>query len=209
MKRYITIILLVLLAQCVAGQINRYGVPLVRNYATQITGGSEQNWCIAKDKFGNIYFGNQDRGVIKYDGTKWTPISIRQNPRIYSIESDSNGIVYVGAAYEFGYIQPGINGNPEYISLADRVPVKSDIRFVYSIVVEGSKVQFLGAKVLFTYDSELDTLYSMDLVRSDLLDAYRLIRIDNRLILTDNIKGLFELKDSSIVQLPGGVFSVI
>lgn len=206
MKKNISIVLLIVLVQSVTGQVNRYGVPLIRNYATQITGGSEQNWCITKDKFGNIYFGNQDRGVIRYDGTKWTPISIKQNPRIYSLETDLNGIVYVGAAYEFGYIQPGSSGKPEYISLAERVPVISEIRFVYSIVVEGSKVMFLSPKVLFTYDSELDTLYSMDLVKSNLLDAYRLVKIDEKLILTDNIKGLFELKDNAIVQLPGGSF---
>ncbi|MBI5010431.1 MAG: SpoIIE family protein phosphatase [Bacteroidia bacterium] len=206
MRKYIIVLIISVLMQYVAGQVNRYGVPLVRNYATQITGGSEQNWCITKDKFGNIYFGNQDRGVIKYDGTKWTPLSIRQNPRIYSLESDSSGIIYVGAAYEFWYIQPGINGKPEYISLAERVSEISEIRFVYSIVVEGSKVLFLSAKMLYTYDTELDTLYSKDLVKSGILDAFRLVKIDDRLILTDNIRGLFELKDSTLFPLPGGNF---
>lgn len=34
-----------------SAQVNKYSVPMVRNYITEITQGSEQNWCITKDKF--------------------------------------------------------------------------------------------------------------------------------------------------------------
>jgi hypothetical protein len=117
MKRIIILFTLIFLFLSLPGQVNKYGVPLIRNYSTQITQGSEQNWCIEQDLFGNIYFGNQDRGVIKYDGTQWSRIQIGNNPRIFSLSSDSRGIVYVGAAFEFGYLQPDAKGKTEYISL--------------------------------------------------------------------------------------------
>ena len=70
MKRVAIFLALILLGIQVPGQVNEFGAPIIRNYITQLTHGSEQNWCITKDKMGNLYFGNQDRGVICYDGTK-------------------------------------------------------------------------------------------------------------------------------------------
>jgi hypothetical protein len=206
MRKVFIIILLLMVWLTMEGQINKYGVPLIRNYSSKTTGGSEQYWCMTSDRFGNMYFGSQDRGVVKYDGTRWNSIKIKQNPRIYSLEADNNGIVYVGAAFEFGYIQPGKNGLPDYISLAERFQNISEIRFVYSIVVEGSKILFLSPKVLFTYDTENDQLTSHNLVEHDILDAFRLVKIGDKLILSDILKGLFEVRDSTITQLPGGNF---
>lgn len=64
MKKVTIFLFLIIWGLKVAGQINRFGVPLINNYNTQITEGSEQNWCITKDKFGKLYFGNQNMGVI-------------------------------------------------------------------------------------------------------------------------------------------------
>ena len=100
MKRFVIIYFLVTLLFDLAGQVNKYGVPFVKNYSTQITQGSEQNWCITEDIFGNMYFGNQDRGVVRYDGTKWSAIQIGSNPGIYSLATDNRGIVYVGGIFE-------------------------------------------------------------------------------------------------------------
>ncbi len=71
MKKLLLLYILTALISDLSAQINKYGVPMVRNYRTEVTQGSEQNWCIEKDRFGNMYFGNQERGVIKYNGTIW------------------------------------------------------------------------------------------------------------------------------------------
>ena len=206
MKKAIIFFALILLGLNVAGQVNRYGIPLIRNYTTQITQGSEQNWCITKDNFGNLYFGNQDRGVIRYDGTKWSKIKIGNNPRIYSLESDSRGIVYVGAAFEFGYLQPDERGKTEYISLAARIDSIPEIRIIYSIIVNNDKVLFLSPKFIYVYDIINDSLTKIDLLKFNLIDAYRLVKINDRLIISDNNRGLFELKDTIVSPLPGGDF---
>ncbi len=206
MKKVAILLILFFLGFKVPGQVNRYGVPVIRNYITQITQGSEQNWCITKDIFGNVYFGNQDRGVIRYDGIKWSKIQIGNNPRIYSLESDSRGIVYVGAAFEFGYIQPSVNGKPEYISLASRIDSIPEIKLVYSIVVENDKVLFLSPRFIYVYDINKDLLTKINLFRFNLVDAFRLVKIDDKLIISDNEGGLYELKDTIVLPLPGGDF---
>jgi len=206
MKKVAIFIFLIIWAFKLPGQVNKYGVPLIRNYNTQITQGSEQNWCITKDKFGNLYFGNQDRGVIRYDGTKWSNIHIGNNPRVYSLESDSRGIVYVGAAFEFGYLQPDATGKTEYISLASRLDSISEIKVVFSIVIQNDKVLFLSPKFIYIYNITNDYLTKIDLLKFNLVDALRLVKINDKLIIADNIRGLFELNDTIITPLTGGEF---
>ncbi len=206
MRKIVILFILLIPGLNSTGQTNKYGVPLVKNYMTQLTPGSEQNWCITKDNFGNIYLGSQDRGVTRYDGTKWTSIKIGKNPRIYSLESDSRGIVYVGAAFEFGYLQPDKRGNTEYISLASRLDSISEIKVVYSIVIENGKVLFLSPKFVYIYDIVRDSLSKINLLKYKLIDALRLVKVNDKLIIADNFGGLFELNDTVITQLPGGEF---
>ncbi len=206
MKRLTVFLLLNTLIIGLSAQINKYGVPFIRNYPTQITQGAEQNWCIAKDKFGNIYFGNQDRGVIRFDGTKWSAIPIRNNSRVYSLASDERGIVYVGASYEFGFLQPDEKGNTEYVSLTDRVDSAALIKIIYSIELQDENVIFLGPKFIYIYNRFSESLTEVDLKKYNLLDAYKLARINDKLIITDNRNGLFELQDTIVRPLPGGDF---
>ncbi len=206
MKRYAVVLLLSACLFELSGQINKYGVPFIKNYPTQITQGSEQNWCITKDMFGVVYFGNQDRGVIRYDGTKWSSIKIRNNPRIYSLAAGPNGEVYVGAAYEFGYLQPDEKGKTEYISLTDRVDSVADIKVIYSIEISDGRVLFLGPRHLYIYESEKNSFSDIKLADFNIKDAYKLFRINDRIIITDNINGIFELQGNIIRQMPGGDF---
>ncbi len=206
MKRFVIVCFLVTLLFDSAGQVNKYGVPVVKTYPTQITEGSEQNWCIVRDAFGNMYFGNQERGVIRYDGTKWSAIQIGNNPRIYSLAADDRGIVYVGGAFEFGYLQPGEKGEPEYISLAERIDSIPEIRIIWSIELLDNKVMFQGPRAIYVYDTENDSLSKIDLEQQGLLNVLRLIKINDKIIIAENTRGIFELNGTEISPLKGGEF---
>ncbi|MCX6302155.1 MAG: SpoIIE family protein phosphatase [Bacteroidia bacterium] len=206
MKRFVIVCFLVTLLFNLTGQVNKYGVPFVKNYSTQITQGSEQNWCIARDAFGNMYFGNQDRGVICYDGTKWSSIQIKDNPRIYSLAADKRGIVYVGGAFEFGYLHPSEKGTTEYVSLSERIDSVPKIQVISSIEVQDNKALYLGPRFIFIYNTENDSLSEIDLVQYGITDALRLVKINDRLIIADNTSGIFELKGTTISPLKGGDF---
>jgi hypothetical protein len=187
-------------------QINKSGVPLIRNYNTETTQGSEQAWCITKDKFGNIYFGNQERGVTRYDGTKWSNIQIGNNPRIFSLASDNRGIVYVGAAYEFGYLQPDQKGSIQYVSLAKRIDSILEIRNVFSTVIVKEKAYYQSLKFIYVYDIRSDSLSKIRLAKFNVNAALHLVNINDNLIFSDNARGMFELHDTIVSPLPGGDF---
>jgi serine phosphatase RsbU (regulator of sigma subunit) len=207
MKKAFILIFVIVLAFSASGQINKYGVPVIRNYSTQITGGAEQNWCITRDKAGNIYFGNQDRGVIRYDGTKWTRIDIgKANPRIYSLEADTSGIVYVGSSYEFGYIQSSVKGKPEYVSLASRIDSLNKLGVILSILVKDKKVYYLSSKYVVIYDVVNDSVSKLSLKQFNLREALKIVDVNGKIVLSDNKQGLFELRENNLVQLPGGDF---
>ena len=206
MKRVALFFVILVLGIKLPAQINEYGIPLIRNYENQITNGSEQNWCITEDKLGNIYFGSQDRGVIRYDGTKWNAIRIGNNPRIYSLAADSGGLVYVGAAFEFGYIQPDEKGKPEYISLVQKTDSIPEIETVHTIVIHEGKVYFLSPKVIYIYDIQQNSVSKIKLSEYKINVAFRLVKINEKLIIADNATGIFELKENIITPLPGGDF---
>jgi hypothetical protein len=204
--KFAFIFVISLLSVGLFAQINKFGVPLIRNYNVEITQGSEQAWCITKDIFGNIYFGNQEKGVTRYDGTKWSNIQIGNNSRIFSLASDERGIVYVGSAYEFGYLQPDPTGNIQYVSLAKRLDSIPEIRSIYSIVAYNQKVYYLSSRFIYVYDIKNDSLSKIRLSKYKLISGLRLVNINNRLILSDNNEGLFEMNDTTISLLPGGDF---
>jgi len=207
MRRCVVLIVILLrLAFESFSQINPYGTPLIKNYSAQLTQGSEQSWCITRDKFGIMYFGTQDKGVLKYDGTKWTGIRIANNPRIYSINTDDNGIVYIGAAFEFGYLQPGEKGEPEYVSLTGRVDSVAAIRFVYSIVVQDNKAFFQSPDFIYVYNIPEDSLSVIRLDEFGLNIGFRIASFGGRMIIADNSEGIFELRDNKIFPLAGGDF---
>ena len=206
MKRFALLCFLVALFFDSAGQVNKDGVPFVKTYSTQITGGSEEKWCFTRDIFGNLYVGNQDRGVIYYDGTKWSGIQIKNNPRIHSLGADDKGIVYVGGAYEFGYIHPDEKGAPEYVSLTDRVDSVPDIQDIWSIAQIDDNVIFQGTRILFVYNTLTDSLKEIKLKQFGVFAALRLVKINDKLILADNNRGLLELKNETLVPLKGGDF---
>ncbi len=93
------------------------GKPFVQSFLPKQYQAATQNWAIVQDQLGIMYFGNNE-GVLQFDGVNWrvTPISNKSNVR--SLAIDNNGIIYVGASNEFGYLRPSVSGKLEYESLA-------------------------------------------------------------------------------------------
>jgi len=59
-------------------EIKETGRPFITNYAPKLYDGNPQNWCIAQDLRGVMYFGNSD-GILEYDGINWRLIKTPKN----------------------------------------------------------------------------------------------------------------------------------
>jgi serine phosphatase RsbU (regulator of sigma subunit) len=229
MKRLIALLVSLIGVTVLSGQINKSGTPVTRSYSMQDIEAAEYNWCIAKDKFGAVYFGNDDNTVIRYDGSKWTKITIGKNiPTIVrALGADDKGIIYVGGPDEFGYIEPDSSGNRVYVSVSGRLnstnvgilnsgkdsegaskEIDPDIVIgdIYSLIVKDSKVYFLSNVSLLVYNTLIDSVSYLNLEKLGFRQFVRIYSINDRIILADNNKGLFEFKDDRLVPLPGGDF---
>jgi serine phosphatase RsbU (regulator of sigma subunit) len=224
MKKIVAVSVFLFIGVCLSGQINKFGVPIIKNYSTQVTQGAEYNWSIVKDKSGVVYFGNDDKGLIRFDGNLWSTIPVRNEPIIRTLGVANNGVIYVGGAFEFGYVGPGKSGKMEYVSLSERFdkPVKDsmsvsssigsdsatqeevNIGEIYSLAVTDSLVYFVGSESLFKYYIQKDSIDYINLRDQNFKQIIKISLIGERIILADNLRGLFELKNRKLEPLPGG-----
>jgi len=229
MRRFIVLPILFLIVSGVSAQVNKYGTPLMKSYGMQVTHGAEYNWGIAKDKFGAVYFGNDDNMVIRYDGSKWTTITINKDNGtiVRALGADKNGIIYVGGPNEFGYIEPDSSGTRVFVSLTGRLSTAKDITYtasmdtassrqvlpadfaignIVSLIVKDSIVCFLSQRTLIVYDINSDSLSYVNLRQLGFRQFVRIFSIDDKILLSDNNDGIFEFSNGKITQLPGGKF---
>ncbi len=199
------LVALVLASVVAHGQINSNGLPILRNYTPEEYEASDQNWSAVQDHRGVMYFGNNDNGVLEYDGKTWRKIPVPQNAIVRSLNVDSAGTVYVGTVGDFGYLAPNKQGTLQYNSLldllVDSVGAFSDI---YKIHLFNNKVHFFNRSYLFIYDGQKVDAIDINPERrySNLLSFLS----NNRYYIGSYKEGLRELTDTSLSIAPNGAF---
>ena len=191
-KRFqLAIILLILVAQAWSQEAGR---TFIRNYPPQEYKASSQNWNVAQDKRGVLYFGNND-GLLEYDGVNWKLIKM---PMVRSIAIDSLGCIYVGLDDDFGYIQTDVNSNSHFHSLKDQIPeIYRNFSMMYKIYISGNKVIFTTSKNLFIYQNG-------KLKRIPILMNYPwTFSVNNRYYVREQGKGLFHFENDSLRFISG------
>jgi len=159
-KKTVITILLFLIAIKAVPQDNPLGiVPDIVNYPPSVTEGSEQNWAIVQDKRGIMYFGNDEKGVLEYDGINWKTYQMPNKSIVRSLACSEDGVVYVGAVSEIGFLAPDSVGSLHYESLVPKLD-SSHQRFfdVWKTYCEGDRVYFHSEKYVFTYFPAKDSI---------------------------------------------------
>lgn len=206
-RLFIAIVIIAICPSLVKGQVNKGGVPFIDNISTLNTPGSEQYWCVVKDLRGVMYFGNQDKGISEFDGHFWNRIALPNDPRVFDLAVDSKGLVYVAAAYEFGYLAPDESGNMGYISLSERLDstIVSDMGPVYSILVDNNRILFSTGKRFFIYSRDDDDIRIIDHSEKQ----YNILltrKVWDRIFAGDNLDGMVELNGDTLSSTIGGAY---
>ena len=102
-KKYLIIILLINASVNIFAQ--EKGLILSKFYSSKDYNAGTQNWTIAQDKKGIMYFGNY-AGVLKYNSVNWQQINVSNNLSVRCLPFDKNNILFVGAHNEVGYLSP-------------------------------------------------------------------------------------------------------
>ena len=205
-RQTVIVSLLFLLATGIlSAQPNKNGVPIVTNYEHSVTKGSEQNWCITQDHRGVIYVGNNNKGVLEYDGVEWRRIPVPRDPMVCSVITGQDGVVYVGASSAFGYLLPDRYGKMIFRSLSDTIDQKKlPFGEVWKIYYLEGKVYFCSFNYIFIYDHLKETLTHIETPEY----TYFSFLIDGNIYLSAWEQGLMRYQNDQFVVVPGGEFFI-
>lgn len=128
--------------------------PIVTNFTKKEFGAANQNWSVAQDSRGLMYFGN-NMGLLRYDGNQWELFRMPGNRVVRSIYVGKDKRIYVGSFEEFGYFEPIATGELRYHSLSDQLtnyPMLNDE--IWSIVESNGTVYFQSFTSLFSFQNK-------------------------------------------------------
>jgi serine phosphatase RsbU (regulator of sigma subunit) len=184
-------------------QPNKYGVPLITNYPYNITGGSEQNWCITQDHRGVVYVGNNDKGILEYDGVEWRKIPVPDNVPVLSLVTSDDGVVYAGLSGDFGRLEPDRYGQLQFRSMADSSIQALEYVFdVWRTFSDEQFVYFCSPTYIFIYnkvDSRLSVLETPE-------GGFFSFLVGNILYHANFLSGLMRMEGDHFEPISGGEF---
>ncbi|OFX82262.1 MAG: hypothetical protein A2W99_09400 [Bacteroidetes bacterium GWF2_33_16] len=198
MKKLIIIVFAILtqLSPNIA-QINKTGIPFIKNYTKDEYNAAEQNWAVCIDNRGVVYFGN-NQAILEFDGVNWTQIPNANNSIIRSLAADSLGIVYVGGVDEIGYLAPDKEGRQKYHSLTSSI--KESFKDVWKVYIQNNDVYFCSSKYIYVFNNK-KLIKQYNNVEGGFISFF----INSKLYWGD-YRGLKVIENDSVVDAIGGSY---
>ncbi len=170
-----------------------------QRYTPKQYGASPQNWAIAQDHRGIMYFGNND-GLLEFDGLRWRTFRLPNRSPVRSIAVTEQGTVYVGAQGDFGRLEPDFTGTMQFVSLINSIP-ENDRHFadVWRILPTPQGVYFSTYTRLFRLNLN-GTFQSWQPEKK----FGRAFHILNSLYVQTAGKGLLRMNADQLEAVPGG-----
>ena len=201
MKNYIFLtISMLIFSTALFGQINHFGTPFIKNYTRSEYQASEQNWSVCQDSRGVVYVGNNENGVLIFDGTEWQQVPNKNNSMIRSLAAADNGRVYVGGVSEFGLLRPDIRGNMIYESLSIQLD-SINFRDVWRTYTEQDEVYFCTNTKIFHFKND-----SLQNVFHNREGSFWSFKLGDDFYWGNYYDGLMKIEGDSARTIPGGNF---
>lgn len=199
--RVVAAIILVALAapRLLHGISPETGSYVFQRYSTDQYNASPENWAIAQDRRGVMYFGNND-GILEFDGQTWRTIRLSNSSFGRALAVDDTGTVYAGGVGIFGLLRPDRTGTMQFVSLLDKVPAE-DRKFsdLWRILPTAQGVYFSAYERLFRLEPNGTVR-----VWRPTSNFGRAVTIQGSLYVKTREKGLMKMEGDSLVPVPGG-----
>jgi len=193
--RYLFFALFYICYSTYAADIKSIGVPYIENYPKSVYASGNQNWSIAKDKNGVMYFGNVE-GLLAFDGRYWQEYKMPNRQIVRAVATDNRGRVYVGCFGDFGYWAIK-DGKQKYNSLTHLLPKGETVTDeIWKIYVDKDRIIFQSFSRIFIYKQN-----KISVIKSPSSFLF-LHTVRNRFFIEVLEKGLFELVGNSLIHLP-------
>ncbi|WP_215238674.1 sensor histidine kinase [Dyadobacter helix] len=179
------------MSQAIVYPYPEVGHPLSRVYEPSEYHGHGQNFSVAQDKSGLMYFANF-KGVLEYDGVDWKTIPTKNIRYVSSLLLDKKGRILVGANGEFGYLKDTL-GAREFISLSAKI--KEEISPIIQIIETSQGVYFISNTAYFHWDGR-----TVKVIRNKSTTQSAFAYKDKLLIMREKSVTLWDGKTSKPVQ---------
>lgn len=197
-KLNVILLLVLLLSVQVSSEIVNIGSYNIVHYSKKVYNGGSQNWSIAQDFQGFMYFANNN-GLLIFDGTKWQLQQMPNFSNVRSVFADKNGQVYAGAFNELGKIKVSKNGKKEFSSLKKYIP--SDfLNFddIWNIIAFKEQIVYQSYNYAFFFSN--DSIVSVIKAPERFQNSFK---VNERLYFNDMGKGILEFDSGMLNSLDG------
>jgi diguanylate cyclase (GGDEF)-like protein len=146
-------------AAVAGGHPRERGFPLIQSYVPAVAGADSQNFQVARDPRGFLYFAN-GAGLLVYDGAWWQRIPIGRQKAAFAVACDAAGRVAVGGVDDLGYLAADASGTLGFVSLVGQLPPAArQVGQVSQVApAPGGFVFKLGERLLFWDGNALSTI---------------------------------------------------
>lgn len=139
-------------------QINKSGYANFKAYNAPTSSLTATYSDITQDNRGLVYL-TSEQFLLQYDGSEYKMFSSEYN--YYTINCEpATGILYVGGAWNFGYVEPDSIGSLEVHSLLNTLPDSVNAEDIFiddRIFFRNDSVFFMGEGTLIVYDRKNGT----------------------------------------------------
>ncbi len=113
-----------------------------------------KTWDISTAGGDYVFFATQE-AMYAYDGNEWKPYSLNNGSDLRSVHVSRNeGRVYAGGINEFGYFEPGHDGNLVYTCLSDSTSHRRELGNIWGIYEKDHVIYVQGDRNVMTYRQE-------------------------------------------------------
>jgi len=182
--------------------------PPIKNFTPKQYFGHTQNWDIAQDIRGIMYFANggENTGLLEFDGEEWKQYYTKYERSIYSLAINSTGKIFAGCRGEFGYFSPDSTGKLSWVNLSDHVPDSlKDFSIIWKIHIipdpqnfEDTLICFKSSNNLFLFCEYKEGIKVVSVEKS----LFRSYEVNNKIWIPIRSKGIFSYTKAGLKLLP-------
>ncbi|HEY3388089.1 MAG TPA: regulator, partial [Prolixibacteraceae bacterium] len=173
--------------------------PVVKNYSKTDYNADNQNWSVAEDSAGIIYFANS-KGLLEFDGISWKLYPSPNGNILRCVAIDKNNRIYTSGYRELGYWERNAAGTLKYVSLTPLAEkyFTPNIEF-WNIITTGKKVYFHSfLQILIWEDGNITPVQLPSFSNSMFI-------IDDQIIV-DLADGLYAIENNHLKPFVTGSF---
>lgn len=124
----------------------------LKNYFKQEYQASSQNWSVAQDANGYMYFAN-NIGLLEFDGITWTLYPAPEGAVVRAVTVDKANRIFTAGYRELGYWERNDLGRLEYHSLKKEVEENfTPNEEFWNVITSGGRVYFQSFSKIYIYD---------------------------------------------------------